>query len=45
MKKKYVHGISVIRRTNSFILKVDIFCILRYYSKDDFSNLPGKAQI
>lgn len=45
MKKEYTREISVIRTTNDLILRTDIYYTLRNYSKDDFSNLPGKASV
>lgn len=45
MKKEYIREISVIRTTNDLILRTDIYYTLRNYSKDDFSNLPGKASV
>lgn len=44
--KKYIFmRLSVIRSTNSLILRTDIYCILRNYSKDVFSNLPSSHHV
>lgn len=45
MEKEYIHEVTVIGSTNSLIWRTDMYCILRNYSKDDFSLLPGKAHI